>query len=40
MGLSVHDPYIMVQILVTDLVSMGLAGGPFLNEGPHEVMHN
>ena len=40
MGLSVHDPYITVRILVTDLVSMGPVGGPFLNEGPHEIMHD
>ena len=40
MGLSIHDPYIMVRILVTDLVSAGPVGGPFLNEGPHEIMHD
>ena len=40
MGLSLHDSYIAVQILVTDSVCMSLAGGPLLDEGPHEVMHN
>ena len=40
MGLSVHDLYIAVRIPVTDLVGVSLVGGPFLDEGPHEVMHN
>ena len=40
MGLSVHDPYIVIQILITDSMSSCLAGGPLLNEGPHEVMHD
>ena len=40
MGLSIHDPYIMFQILVTDSVSAGLVGGPFLDEGPREIMHD
>ena len=40
MGLSIHDPYITVRILVTDSVGVSLVGGPFLDEGPHEVMHN
>ena len=40
MGLSIHDPYITFRILVTDLVSTGAVGGPFLHEGPHEIMHD
>ena len=40
MGLSFHDPYIVVQILITDSVGMSLVGGPLLNKGPHEVMHD
>ena len=40
MGLSVHDANIMVRILIADSVSMGPVGGPFLDEGPHEIMHN
>ena len=40
MGLSVHDPYIAVRILIADLVGVSLVRGPFLNEGPHEIMHN
>ena len=39
MDLSVHDPYITFRILVPDLVSMGPVGGPFLHEGPHEIVH-
>ena len=30
----------MVQVLVTYPVSTGLTAGPFLDEGPHEIMHN
>ena len=40
MGLSVHDVYIMVRILVAHSVSAGPVGGPFVDEGPHEIMHN
>ena len=40
MDLSVHDPYITSRILVPDLVSVGPVGGPFLHEGPHEIMHD
>ena len=40
MGLSVHNTYITVRILVADSVSMGPVEGPFLHEGPHEIMHN
>ena len=40
MGLSIHDPYITFGILVTDSVSTGPVGGPFLNKGPHEIMHD
>ena len=40
MGLSVHDPYITFGILVTDSVSAGPVGGPFLDEGPHEIVHD
>ena len=39
-GLSLHNSYIAVGILVTDLVRTSLAGGPLLDGGPHEVMHN
>ena len=40
MGLSFNDSYIAIRILVDDSVGASLAGGPFLDEGPHEVMHN
>ena len=40
MGLSLHDSYIAVRILITDSVVTSLAGGPLLDEGPHEVMHD
>ena len=40
MDLSIHNPYITSGILIPDLVSMGPVGGPFLHEGPHEVMHD
>ena len=40
MGLSFHDPYITVRILVTDSVGTSLVGGPLLDEGPHEVVHD
>ena len=40
MGFSVHDPYITFRILVTDSVSTSPVGGPFLDEGPHEIMHD
>ena len=40
MGLSFNDLYIAVRILVADSVGVSLAGGPFLDEGPHEVVHN
>ena len=40
MGLSIHDPYITSGILITDLVSVGPVGGPFLHKGPHEIMHD
>ena len=40
MDLSVHDLYIMSRTLVPDLVSMGPVGGPFLHEGPHEIVHD
>ena len=39
-GLSIHDAHIMVRILIAGSMCMGPVGGPFLNEGPHEVMHN
>ena len=36
-----HDLYIVVQeSLFTDSVSAGPVGGPFLDEGPHEIMHD
>ena len=40
MGLSLNDSYIAVQILITDSVGTSLVGGPLLDEGPHEVMHD
>ena len=40
MDLSIHNPYITSGILIPDLVSMGPVGGPFLYEGPHEIMHD
>ena len=40
MGLSFNDSYVAVRILVADSVGASLVGGPFLNEGPHEVVHN
>ena len=40
MDLSVHNPYIMSAILIPDLVSTGPVGGPFLHEGPHEIVHD
>ena len=40
MDLSVHDPYITSGILVPDLLSVGPVGGPFLHEGPHEIVHD
>ena len=40
MGLSFDNSYIVVQILVADSVGASLAGGPFLDEGPHKVVHD
>ena len=41
MGLSIHDPvHHNPNSLITDSVSLCLAGGPFLDEGPHEIMHD
>ena len=40
MGLSIHDPYIAIRILIADSVGTSLVGGPFLDEGPHEIMHD
>ena len=39
MDLRVHNPYITSRILIPGLVSMGPAGGQFLNEGPHAIVH-
>ena len=40
MGLSIHDAHVTVRILIADSMCVGPVGGPFLNEGPHEIMHN
>ena len=40
MSLSIYDVHITVRVLIAGSMHMGPVGGPFLNEGPHEIMHN
>ena len=40
MDFRVHNSDISSRIPVPILVHMGPVGGLFLNEGPHEVVHN
>ena len=40
MGLSFNNSHIAVRILVADSVGVSLAGGPFLDKGPHKVVHD
>ena len=40
MGLSFHDPYIMIGILIIGLMSTSSVGGPLLHEGLHEIVHD
>ena len=40
MGLSFHDLYITIGILVIGSMSTSPVGGPLLHEGSHEIVHD
>ena len=40
MGLSFHDPYIMIGIFAIGSMGTSPVGGPLLHEGSHEIMHD